>query len=91
VHGVALFGFWILQLWVIAAIGRAILSWFPISYGSPWHRVNTVLVTVTEPFIAPVRRVIRPVGIGGVGVDLSFMVVVLVVQLIAVQLRNYAY
>jgi len=91
VHGLALFGYWVLQLWVIMAIGRAILSWFPIAYGSPWHRLNGVLVTVTEPLIAPVRRLIRPVGVGGVGLDLSFIVVVFVVQFVAVQLRNYAY
>jgi len=91
VHGIALAIYWVLQIWVLCAIARAILSWFPISYGSPMHRVNTVLVAVTEPVIAPVRRLIHPVPIGGVGIDISFMVVVFVVQIIAIQLRNYAF
>ena len=89
VHAAAYFISWVLQLWVLCAFARALLSWFPISYGSPWHRINSVLVRITEPFIAPVRRIIRPVGVGGVGLDLSFIVVVILVQLIAFKLRAY--
>ena len=56
----------------------------------PRDRLNGVLARITEPVIAPVRRLVRPVGVGGVGLDLSFIIVVLVAQLVAAQLRNYA-
>jgi YggT family protein len=91
VRHVAFVLFWLLQLWVFCAIARAVLSWFPISYNSVAHRINTLLVRITEPVIAPVRRVIPPVGVGGVGVDMAFLVVILGIQLVAIPLlRNYA-
>ncbi|HEV3212384.1 MAG TPA: YggT family protein [Acidimicrobiales bacterium] len=68
----------VLTLFVICLFLRAILSWFPISYGSTAHRINSILVRITEPVIAPVRRVIPPLGSGGVSIDLSFLVVVIV-------------
>jgi YggT family protein len=74
------------QLWVVAAVVRAILSWFPIDYGSPAHKANSVLVRVTEPLIAPVRRIMPTVSAGGVGIDLSFMVVILVMQFFVIPL-----
>ena len=74
------------QIWVVAAIVRAILSWFPVPYGSPAHKANEVLARVTEPLIAPVRRVMPTVNAGGVGIDLSFLVVVLVIQLFVIPL-----
>lgn len=75
--------FLVAEIWFFCAIARAILSWFPISYDSPAHRANSVLVRITEPVIAPVRRLIPPVRAGGIGLDLSFLVVIIAVQLIA--------
>jgi YggT family protein len=71
------------QLWVVCAIARAILSWFPLGYDSGWARLNHVLVRVTEPLIAPVRRLFGPMQVGGVGIDLAFIVVILFVEVIA--------
>ena len=67
---------------------RAILSWFPVSPGSWLVPVNTVLYRLTEPVLAPVRRLIPPVRLGGMGLDMAFMVVffgllVVVIPLVA--------
>jgi YggT family protein len=35
--------------------------------------------TVTEPVLAPVRRVLPPVGLGSVSIDLAFTVVFVLV------------
>jgi YggT family protein len=72
------------QLWVICAVARAVLSWFPITYDSPAHRINSFLVRVTEPLIAPVRRVLPPVRAGNVGLDLAFLVVILVLEFLVI-------
>ena len=74
------------QIWVLCAIARAILSWFPISYDSPAHRANSVLVRITEPLIAPVRRLMPPVRAGGSGIDLSFIIVLLALQIFVIPL-----
>jgi YggT family protein len=78
VHAIGFVLVTVLTLFVICLFLRAILSWFPISYGSTAHRINSILVRITEPVIAPVRRVIPPLGSGGVSIDLSFLVVVIV-------------
>ena len=86
VHAIFFVLFVIAEIWVICAVGRAILSWFPISYDSMAHRVNSVLVRVTEPVIAPVRRILPPVRAGGIGIDLSFLVVFFALQLLVIPL-----
>jgi len=84
VHAIGFVLVFVLTLFVICLFVRAILSWFPISYGSTAHRINSVLVRITEPVIAPVRRIIPPIGGRSVSIDLSFMVVV-IVALIAIR------
>ena len=74
------------EIFVLCLFGRAILSWFPISYDSAAHRINSVLVRITEPLISPVRRVLPPVRAGGIGIDLSFLVVLLVLQILVIPL-----
>jgi YggT family protein len=76
--------FVVLQLWVVCAIGRAVLSWFPLGYDSGWSKLNHLLVRITEPLIAPVRRLLGPVRVGGIGIDLAFLIVVLVIEVIAI-------
>jgi YggT family protein len=60
-------------LWI-----RVILSWFPISPGGVMARINGLLVTITEPLMAPVRRLLPRTG----GFDLSPIIVFLVLEFI---------
>jgi YggT family protein len=54
---------------------RIILSWFPIAPGTAMASVFSLLYAVTEPVLGPIRRVIPPMGVGGMGLDLSPMIV----------------
>jgi YggT family protein len=72
-----------LQLYVILIIGRILLSWFPISRGSALESVDTVLRMTTEPVLGPLRRALPPVRLGGMGLDLSPMIVLLFIEIIA--------
>lgn len=65
----------LLQLYYFALIGRIILSWFPIEPGGALAGVFGFLYSVTEPVLGPVRRVLPPIGAGGMGLDLSPIVV----------------
>jgi YggT family protein len=60
-----------LQIYLLILIGRAVLSWFPLRAGGVAASLNSVLFTLTEPVLRPVRRVVPRTGI----IDLSFMVV----------------
>lgn len=65
----------LIQAYIIILFARIILSWFPISPNSGMATVYGFLYTITEPVLGPVRRIIPPVGMGGMGLDLSPMIV----------------
>ena len=67
----------LIQLFTYALFGRIILSWFPISPGSPLATVFSVLYTITEPVLGPVRRALPPMAIGGMGFDFSPIIVII--------------
>ena len=73
----------LLQLYLVAIFARIILSWFPISAGSVMARIFEVLYTVTEPVLGPIRRVVPPVGLGGMGLDLSPIIVIFAIQILS--------
>ncbi|CAB0151931.1 hypothetical protein PSI9734_02286 [Pseudidiomarina piscicola] len=59
-----------LLFWVVLI--RALLSWFAQGY----NPMQAILVQLTEPFLAPIRRIIPPIG----GLDLSVLVLVIGIQ-----------
>ena len=54
-------------------IGRALMSWFDPGLRSP---IGRVLLDITEPIIAPIRRVVPPLGM----FDISPIVAILLIQ-----------
>ena len=69
------------ELYIIILIVRAVLSWFPYDANSPLNPVRKVVFTLTEPVLAPARKVIPPVGM----MDISFLVVIIVLEIIVTQ------
>ena len=65
----------LLQAYLIVMFARIILSWFPVQAGSSLATVYGFLYTITEPVLGPIRRVIPPLGAGGMGIDLSPIIV----------------
>ena len=70
----------ILQIMTFVLIAGAILSWVRVEPGSTLDSVKRSLERVTEPILAPVRRVLPRMG----GLDLSVVVVLLVINLVLV-------
>ena len=66
------------EIYVLVLFLRAILSWFPFDPTSPLNGVRRVVFALTEPVLAPFRRLIPPIGM----LDISFIVAILVVQLV---------
>jgi YggT family protein len=69
----------LLSLFSLTLFVRAVLSYFPSKDGA-LASINDFTVTVTEPVVAPVRRVVPPVG----GFDVSLIVVFVGIYLIRV-------
>ena len=63
---------------------RALLSWFPASPGTALWTINSVLYRLSEPILGPVRRILPPLRAGGIGIDLSFIVVFFGIQLVVI-------
>ncbi|MSQ23030.1 MAG: YggT family protein [Chloroflexi bacterium] len=61
---------------ILAIVGRALLSWFPVRPGNPFHPLAVVLHQVTEPLLGPLRRVIPTIG----QFDISPIVALLLLQ-----------
>jgi YggT family protein len=72
---------WLIEayIWLIM-FPYAILSWFRVRPGTGLARVQLFLYHATEPVLRPVRRIIRPMG----GLDWSFLVVILVAQIVLI-------
>ena len=70
------------EVYVVILFVRAILSWFPYDPSSPLNGVRRVVFAITEPVLAPFRRIIPPIGM----VDISFLVCILVLQLVVIPL-----
>jgi YggT family protein len=69
------------SVYLLILILRAVMSWFPYSSNSPIEPVRRLVFTLTEPVLAPFRRIIPPVGM----LDLSFLVAFIVVSVIVTQ------
>jgi YggT family protein len=80
----------VLLLFLIALVVRAVLDWTSVlaSGGRGSARVREISHRATEPVIGPVRRVLPPVRIGDVQIDLAFTVV-LVATVILRSLVSY--
>lgn len=76
----------VLYLFLLVLFAYAILSWLTYSgrmeYDSPVVKVQRVLGKICEPVLSPVRRLIPPVQVGGVGLDLSVLIVFLVIEVL---------
>jgi YggT family protein len=74
---------WIIQAYYIVVIGRIIMEWIPVSYDHPLARLRAVLRSVTEPILGPLRRAVPPVRVGGMGLDLSPIILLVGLMLLA--------
>ena len=79
----------LIQLYTLCIIGRILLSWFPISPESPLSSIFSFLYRITEPVLGPIRRMLPPIGMGGMGLDLSPIIVIIGLQILSsALLRN---
>ena len=72
---------WLFEAYTVVLIIYALLSWFP-----DLRRWQAYLAPVVEPVLNPIRRIIPPMG----GLDLAFLVLILVLQVLVRPLLNTA-
>ena len=73
----------VLQLYTLIMLVYALISWVPSIRGK-WTQYVAMLV---EPVLTPVRRIIPPIA----GLDISFLVVIFLIQMVIRLSQQYAY
>ena len=78
----SLLGF-VLLLFQLVLLVRVVVDWVgvlsPATAGGGLYQARRITHGITEPVIAPVRRVLNPVRVGSVSLDLAFIAVFLAV------------
>lgn len=77
---------YLLEIYVFVLIAYSLLSWVQPAYDSPVRRIQRTLALICDPVLNLVRRVLPTARIGGVGLDLSVLVVILVIQIVILPL-----
>ncbi len=73
----------LIRLYILAFFATALLSWFPTTNSSGGlATVKHVLAVVTEPVLRPLRQIMPRPNFGGVGIDLSVMIAILILIVI---------
>lgn len=65
------------QVLILAILGRALLSWFPVRPGNPFFPLAVILHQITEPLLGPLRRIIPTIGM----IDISPIVALFLLQI----------
>jgi YggT family protein len=69
----------ILVAYLLVLFVRSAFSWVPAPpSGSVWRKVDRFCFTVTEPLLRPIRKLIPPLRMGVVGLDVSILILMLI-------------
>lgn len=83
----------ILSVYLIILIGRLVFDFVQI-FARDWRPTGVVLVlveaiyTVTEPPLKVIRKVVPPIRLGQVSLDLGFLILLLGIQILIGILRS---
>jgi YggT family protein len=78
---------YVVDIYIYVLVGRLIFDYIRM-FSRNWRPTGVVLMiaeviyTITDPPIRALRRIIPPVRIGSVSIDLSFLVLVIGLQII---------
>lgn len=76
--------FWALQFYTWILLARMVISWVPM-FAPQWRprglvaSVFEIVYTLTDPPIKALRKLIPPLNLGGVSLDLAFMAVLILI------------
>ena len=76
---------WVLLAFFLMLVARFVLSLI-VMFAPQWHPKGPLLLlfeliySVTDPFLRPLRRILPPIGAGGVRIDLSMLMLFVLVS-----------
>ena len=84
---------WALWIFFLILIARFVLSLI-VMFAPQWHPKGPVLLlfeavySATDPVLRPLRRILPPIGAGGVRIDISMLMLFVLVSLAMAINRN---
>jgi YggT family protein len=72
----------LLYLYTFVILARVLFSWVRVEPGTALASVYSVIYSITEPVLGPLRRVIPPMRLGMGAIDLSPIIVLVLVAII---------
>ncbi len=70
----------LLQVYLWVVIVRALISWVN---PDPWNPIVQTLNRLTDPLLEPIRRkVLRMMGYGGIGIDISPLILIMAIYFV---------
>jgi YggT family protein len=65
-------------VYLICILGYIITSWVPLPYNTTLNRIQRFLYDVVNPYLRVFRRFIPQLNVGGLGLDLSPILAIIV-------------
>jgi YggT family protein len=78
----------LISVYIAILIAYILTSWLPLPYNIWLNRVQRFLYDVSEPYIRQFRRIVPQFSLGGLGLDISpilAIIVLLVLRAVALQ------
>jgi YggT family protein len=78
--------YWVLIAFFLALVARFVLSLI-VMFAPQWHPKGPLLLlfevvySITDPFLRPLRRILPPIGAGGIRIDLSMLMLFVLTSL----------
>jgi YggT family protein len=76
-----------LRVYIGLIIIRVIISWLRLNLTGLLNKVNKFLFDITEPFLIIFRKIIPLVRTGRVYIDLSYIVAIILIELLIILLQ----
>lgn len=77
----------VLYVYLLVLFGRLVLDWIQV-FAREWRPRGVILVvaeavySLTDPPLRALRKVFRPLRIGGVAIDIAFLILILAVYIL---------
>ena len=76
----------LLEIYFLVILGSIIFSWIPTTEGTGADQAKRALRSLTDPVFRPFRSLLPPVRLGGMALDLSPIIVLVLLQILTAYL-----